>query len=908
MNKKYNLKLDLQFRCNNSIMTFNQFDNNTSDFFIRITNGGKLFDIEKAIVVLAVIKPNKEVDSQFVEVENGVVYANLKPSMKDEIGVYTARAMLILESEKVVTDIVNYEVEEDKIFSLLNDTVEATEEFTLLTDMLSRLSTIEISEENRKIEETKRVEAEQLRKDNYNFMTEDEERRRSEANAHKEAEALRVQTETNRVNEEAKRRTTEQARVSAENTRVNNENTREASEVTRQNNENQRVEAETQRQNRYNSFIADAETNASNFENYTNTAKVKEEERISNENARKANEVTRIESEKQRVNAENLRKEKIIEIQSDYDSLKKIIIDENASVNLQNQINQTNSQLEHKANKTHVWSMANMGQDIKESMTGGSVAVVGKNTVLTDNIVDGQITPPKIKGSIEYNLYDDDKYGLGAYGSEDGVQWSANSPVNSDVFVTGYIEVEPNTTYYVFGGNSASTNIFANGDNQIRTYDINLDVVQGLRYLYYNEENKVVTSSTVKYIKFNIQKNKGNRLYISKNKFNGNYINGYELSDLKLNTNNLIGNISISKLPQLPLSLIEGSTENIFDISKNTENEVDITHTGAYAHPTNWYWKSSGSFNGEYLSYKIEIEEGVDYYIQNVNAIANNEARVLFCTDDGEYSNIKEYLNTNNDTFNIPIGTGIKYIRVPVRADKLHEVMVLKNRNTQVNNYIPFGTQIEGINFSLNDNQVEYDHLHPTIKPHRWYGAKVNTLGDSLTAPGKWQEKLKDLMGFAEIRNYGVGGTTVTSARGEGESTFRDRVPSMSDDADLIIVFTSINDNGASMGDAKSTDVSTIGGAGNVLATMLRSKYPTATIVFTSHPHLHWNDWAGKSADMYKKVCELHGIPFCDILRTSNIDGRNEVANKHFFTDGIHLTDAGFERIAQTIAGFLKTI
>ena len=41
MNKKYNLKLDLQFRCNNSTMKFNQFDNNnTSDFFMRITNEG----------------------------------------------------------------------------------------------------------------------------------------------------------------------------------------------------------------------------------------------------------------------------------------------------------------------------------------------------------------------------------------------------------------------------------------------------------------------------------------------------------------------------------------------------------------------------------------------------------------------------------------------------------------------------------------------------------------------------------------------------------------------------------------------------------------------------------------------------------------------------------------------------
>lgn len=476
MNRKYNLKLDLQFRCNNSTMKFNQFDNNTSDFFMRITNGGNLVDIEKAIVVLAIIKPSGKVASQFVEVENGLVYADLKPNMRDEIGIYTAQAMLILEDERVVTDVISYEVEEDKIFSLLNDTVGTSEEFTLLTDMLSRLSAIEISEEqrvineaerilseeNRKIEEAKRVEAElirqheeadrakydatresnenirkineearissenvrleneanrieqeanrvkaeQLRKDNYNLMTEDEERRRSEANAHKEAEVLRFQAETNRVNEEAKRRTTEQARVSAENTRVSNENTRKANETTRQTNETHRVEAETQRQNRYNSFILEAEANANNFENYTNNAKIKEEERksnelnrksqedrrvsneverISNENTRKANENARIESEKQRVDAENLRKEKIIEIQSDYDSLKKVIIDENASANLQNQINQTNSQLEHKANKNEVFSMVNMGQDIKEAMTGGSVAVVGQDMVMLEN-------------------------------------------------------------------------------------------------------------------------------------------------------------------------------------------------------------------------------------------------------------------------------------------------------------------------------------------------------------------------------------------------------------------------------------------------------------------------------------------------------------------------------------------
>ena len=170
MNKNYNLKLDLQFRCNNSIMKFNQFDNNTSDFFMRITNGGNLVDIEKALVVLAAIKPSGKVASQFVEVKNGLVYADLKPSMKDEIGTYAAQAMLILEDERVVTDVISYEVEEDKIFSLLNDTVETTEEFTLLTDMLSRLSTIEINEANRKNSFSKIQEEFEAIKNNHNEL------------------------------------------------------------------------------------------------------------------------------------------------------------------------------------------------------------------------------------------------------------------------------------------------------------------------------------------------------------------------------------------------------------------------------------------------------------------------------------------------------------------------------------------------------------------------------------------------------------------------------------------------------------------------------------------------------------------------------------------------------------------
>lgn len=48
-----------------------------------------------------------------------------------------------------------------------------------------------------------------------------------------------------------------------------------------------------------------------------------------------------------------------------------------------------------KADKNDIFSMANMGQDIKEAMTGGSVAVVGKNAILTENIMDKQVTRGK---------------------------------------------------------------------------------------------------------------------------------------------------------------------------------------------------------------------------------------------------------------------------------------------------------------------------------------------------------------------------------------------------------------------------------------------------------------------------------------------------------------------------------
>lgn len=320
MNKKYNLKLDLQFRCNNSTMKFDEFDNNTSDFFIRVTRAGELIDISKAIVTLVVIKPDNSVDAQFVDIDSNRAYCDLKPTMKNLVGKYEAIASITVDGETVNTGIDNpiiYEVTENKFLRQLNQKVVTEERFTLLTDMINRLSTIEISEEqrvineaerilseeNRKIEEAKRVEAELIRQHEEADRAKYDAIRESNENIRKQNESIRLANETNRIDEEAKRAEEENKRKLAEEERNANYNFMTEDEERRRLEANAHKEAEILR--------VQAETNRVNEEakrRTTEQARVSvENTRVSNENTRKANETIRQTNETQRVEAETQR-------------------------------------------------------------------------------------------------------------------------------------------------------------------------------------------------------------------------------------------------------------------------------------------------------------------------------------------------------------------------------------------------------------------------------------------------------------------------------------------------------------------------------------------------------------------------------------------------------------------------
>lgn len=318
MNKEYKIKLDLNKKLYNKKMAFNQFDENVNDFYIEVTKNNKVVkDLDKSIITLVAIKPNGEVDAQFIEVKEGQIYADLKPSMCDLVGNYQAKAMIVLEGEIVTTDTINYSVNEDKIISKLNDDVVSDERFTLFTDALARLSTIELSEEqrqineaerilseeNRKIEETKRVEAELIRQHEEADRTKYDATRESNENIRKQNESIRLANETNRIDEESKRVEEENKRKLAEEERNANYNFMTEDEERRRSEANAHKEAEVSR--------VQAETNRVNEEAKRRTTEQgrvsAENTRVNNENTREASELARQSNETQRVEAETQR-------------------------------------------------------------------------------------------------------------------------------------------------------------------------------------------------------------------------------------------------------------------------------------------------------------------------------------------------------------------------------------------------------------------------------------------------------------------------------------------------------------------------------------------------------------------------------------------------------------------------
>lgn len=223
-----------------------------------------------------------------------------------------------------------------------------------------------------------------------------------------------------------------------------------------------------------------------------------------------------------------------------------------------------------------------------------------------------------------------------------------------------------------------------------------------------------------------------------------------------------------------------------------------------------------------------------------------------------------------------------------------------------------------------------------------WAGKKINFLGDSITEGCGVAEReehrfttlLKPMLGLAESRNYGIGGTRIAPRKvpldARWDLNFIRRAKEMDPDADAVVVFGGTNDYGhgdAPLGYFTDRTTDTFYGSMHVLAQELLELYPGKVIVFLTPLHRGREDdpqGDRKSDGTYyrpypdhplkdyvraiKEVAEYYSLPVLDLWAVSGLQPAVPVIKEKFMPDALHPNDAGHALLADRIAGFLRAL
>lgn len=239
----------------------------------------------------------------------------------------------------------------------------------------------------------------------------------------------------------------------------------------------------------------------------------------------------------------------------------------------------------------------------------------------------------------------------------------------------------------------------------------------------------------------------------------------------------------------------------------------------------------------------------------------------------------------------------------------------------------------------IQKNNREYEiagYMSPNLEHNnveqQFSGKKITCLGDSITSGGnsginnkiigKYTDYLSELTG-AEISNAGYSGSHVAKQTGSTYS-FADRASAVRDQ-DVVLIFGGINDFcfNSPLGDASSTDVTTFYGAlKSAIDTVLSNNAEAQLLLVTPYKtkqyggtysadgSLRKND-VGVTEEQYvnaiKEVGSYYSIPVLDLYNSGNFNAFGKQSDL-LTVDGLHPSDKGAQRLAQTIAHAINNL
>lgn len=562
-----------------------------------------------------------------------------------------------------------------------------------------------------------------------------------------------------------------------------------------------------------------------------------------------------------------------------------------------------NAELAKKANDSEVRkisqsiTMADLSTEVKEGMTGGSVAVVAENVVGRENVKQKAIDDRKIiDANPVRNLFNPDTINIGHY-----INPNTGEVVEGDIpgaegvsqVVSDFIPVNPTSKYS------------ANFTAWMAYYDSNFVFVSGSN----TQSFPITPPSNASYMRVTVRLERVNIYQIEEGLSVTPYKSyKYSLKRLSVDNENLLEDSVESKHIK---NISQATGKNLFDKSKATSGQYISNNTGnvIIGSPNEYVY-----FTSDY----IEVEGGESY-------VATHGA--FSAAYDENYVFLQGFVSGNNP---YPMPTGAKYFRTSIREDNI-EIFQLE-KGTVSTAYEAFHLYDK-----LNGVKIDYtDIMNTPSTSGYWTGKTFNIIGDSITyglintttgevsTSGRFPTLVAQNLGM-KVNNYGISSSTI--AVNPNQPTQRnpmvERFVNMDNNADLIIVAGSTNDwqyDWSPLGDMTSRENTTFYGALHNLCLGLLEKYPKKHLLFITPIKRSQGSYSdpyavnanGKTlkeyGDIIKEVCGYYGIPV--------LDGYNEITiNPHVPTqktllvpDGTHPNVDGHLVYSKRVTGYLKQL
>ena len=548
--------------------------------------------------------------------------------------------------------------------------------------------------------------------------------------------------------------------------------------------------------------------------------------------------------------------------------------------NIKNDIN-------NKMDKDTLLTMSNLSQELKLAITGGSVAVVGDNSILSNNIVDNQVNEYKATFFTDTNnllRYDTIKNNrtLTSHGTE--VQYE-------NYHLSDFIKVDSSSNYYLKTNNKGVYYHEFIDDKSIIDKENNVLINEGV----------FTTSENCKYIKIVIMDNKNNldkysinkgyNYNVTPKKIKNKYLDEEYIKNLNINLDN-IDNISPANCKFFEI------VHNVLDDYSVILNKVFNPNTGALVNVDGRYMWENIKVNNKTI-YRTNFSHYVSFYDKNKIFIESHkvsEVRTKGCYAIPESA---YYMNIGN--FNQSISDAIDF-------------------------WLSFSTEeYKGEDKAyIKDEYINKNRLNST---YYYNNKKICVLGDSITAQGRWQPYVSEYFGCTMI-NRGIGGTTVFND-GQKDSNGNEkwmcsdyRINSIPNDSDVIIFWGGTNDW------SENAEMGTLGDGNfddkkfkNAYALTLKKiieKFPSKKIFCMSliggrgrysdqNDTMEMKNTQGLCMNDYskaiKEVAEYYGIPCIDIHGEAGINVFNHT---RYIGDVVHPNDAGAKKIANVVINGLK--